>query len=182
MRKPLIKIASLMLALLMISAALVSCAGENKTPDETQGQETQAPDSTWREVHPEITQKNYDTEFYISVVPDSNRVELYWVQESQNNTMSDAVYNRQERIKKYLGMEMFAKTTDGENRYVAPFQNAIKNKDDSVHLLLSHVFYGIDGFITGNYLTDYNDIPEINLDADYWNYDVMEAISVKDRM
>jgi hypothetical protein len=48
--------------------------------------------------------------------------------------------------------------------------------------LLTHVYHGIDGFVTENYLSDFKSIPGINLDADYWNYDLMDDISLNDRM
>lgn len=179
--KSVIKIAVLVLALMMSLSILASCGGVNEEIT-TAESETQSPDSTSREVHPSIAKKNYDTEFYISISPDTNQPDLYWVAESRSDAMSEAVYTRQERVRKYLGTEIFAKTTDGEDRYVAPFKAAVMNKDDSVHMLLTHVFYGIDGFITGNYLTDYNDIPEIDLSADYWKYDFMDELSVKGRI
>ena len=183
--KFIIRTVALSVALIMIVAVVASCSnvgGEDVTTTENITQIVENEEATSREIHPEIARKSYDTEFYMSIVPDSNQIDLYWVKESKNDTMTDAVYNRQERIREYLGVEIFAKTTDGENRYVAPFKSAIQNKDDSVHMLLSHVFYGVDSFITGNYLTDYNDIPEVNLDADYWNVDFMDEISVKGHM
>lgn len=165
------------LAILMLLASFVGC---NVTPDE---KETNSPDEsneeeTVDEYMPDIEKKNYGKEFYLSIMGDVNPVEYYWVEESSNDTMSDALYNRQEKIRSHIGVEIFGTRTAEVKGYITPFQTAVKNKDDSVHFLISHVFYGIDGFITGNYIRDFNDVEEIDLDADYWNIDVMDQISV----
>ena len=181
--KDYVRIIALVLALLMTAAAFAGCGG--KAPEETTEkgigeQTTQAVSEeivTEDEYKPSIEQKNYGKEFYLNILPDVNPTDFYWVKESTNTSLSDAIYNRQEKVRDYLGVDVIGITTEGENRYVEPFKNAVKNKDGSVDMLLSHVYYGIDGFITGNYLTDLHDIPEINLDADYWKYDVMDGIS-----
>lgn len=165
------------LAFLMLLGSFVGC---NSTPDE---KETKAPneskeEETVDEFMPDIEKKNYDKDFYLSIMGDVNPVEYYWVAESSNDTMSEALYNRQEKIRAHIGVEIFGSRTGIVKEYIAPFQTAVKNKDDSVHLLISHVFYGIDGFITGNYILDFNDVDEIDLDAAYWNLDVMDQISL----
>ena len=132
---------------------------------------------TEEEYKPDIEQKDYNAEFYLNIMDDVNPADCYWVKESSNNALSDAVYARQEKVRDYLGVEIVSMITENEGKYIEPFKNAVKNKDGSVDLLISHVYYGIDGFITGNYLTDFNDVPEINLDAPYWKYDFMDQLA-----
>lgn len=176
------RIIALILALVTIASAFAGCGDKPDVEDPDEETTIKGGDSVVEEVLPEIEKKNWGEEFYFSIMNDVNPDEYYWVEEAGNNTMSDAVYNRQEQVRKYLGVEIFGTVTENEYRYIAPFQTAVKNKDDSVHLLLSHVYYGIDGFITGNYLTDFADVDQIDLEADYWNYDFMEAIGVNDHM
>lgn len=182
------KMLALILALVMLTSAFAGCGngqggdgttekGPNQNGDATTDAKGSSDNETEEEWMPDIERKNYNTEFYLNILPDVNPPEFYWVKESSNNSLSDAIYKRQENVRDYLGVDVVLTVTDGENRYIEPFKNAVKNKDGSVDMLLSHVYYGIDGFITGNYLTDFQDIPELNLDADYWKYDVMEGIS-----
>ena len=183
-----LKLIALMLALVMLVTAFASCGG-GKTPEETTASKPSSNEEkttaakteeieTEPEYKPDIEQKNYNDEFYFWIMGDVNPVDYYWVKESQNDAMSDAVYNRQEQVRKYLGVDIFGSDTESENNYVAPFQNAVKNKDGSVDLLISHVYYGIEGFVTGNYITDFNDIPEIDLEAPYWKLQFMEDIGI----
>ena len=177
-----IKLLAVILAIVLLVTSLAGC----KNPVPSEEISTAAPsgelgtedDSKSTEYVPEIDQKSYGEEFYLWIMGDVNPVEYYWVEESSNDSMSEAIYNRQEKVRAHLGVEIIGSRTETIKEYIQPFKTAIKNKDDSVHFLISHVFYGIDGFITGNYITDFNDVPEINLDADYWNTNVMDQISV----
>ena len=187
-----LKLISLFLAIVMLVASFASCAGDNSGDPGNTDNETQATTKPKEELSqggdveteymPEIDKNNYKDEFYLWIMGDSNPVDCYWVSESSNDVLSDAVYNRQENVRKYLGVEVIGADTESENRYVQPFKTAVQNKDGSVDLLIAHVYYGIDGFITGNYLTDFNDISEINLNADYWKLDVMEGVGINDRL
>ena len=170
--KSYVRFLALILVLATAVSAFVGC-GNNATEDTTNNQLEQETD----EYMPDIEKKNYGEEFYLNILPDVNPIDFYWVEEASDAVLSNALYNRQENVRKYLGVEVIGVKTDGENRYVEPFKNAVMNKDGSVDTLISHVYYGIDGFINGNYLMDIQDIPEINVHADYWKYDVMEDIA-----
>ena len=91
---------SLLLALCMIasSLALVSC--DKEETDETESassSETGSEKET--EVFPDVEKKNYDKEFYLHIIPDVNPVDFYWVKESKNDILSDAIYTRQEKVR-----------------------------------------------------------------------------------
>ena len=165
---------ALVLVLIMTVSAFVGCGSGDPTTDGTADNKSEQETG---EYMPDIEKKNYNEEFYLNILPDVNPTDFYWVKEASDSVLSNALYNRQENVRKYLGVEVIGVATDGENRYVEPFKNAVMNKDGSVDTLISHVYYGIDGFISGNYLTDIQDIPEIDVYADYWKYDVMEDIS-----
>ena len=171
-----IRLLSLLLALVLCLAVFVGC-GESTSNDQTV-----APTDTEGDLHPEITKKDYGSEFYLSIMTHVNQSNLYWVEESSNDVLTDAVYQRQEYIKNYLGVEMFAIEEYDSESYINRLQTAVKNRDDSVHLTLSHTFMGIEGFITGNYLTDFNDIDVIDIGSDYWNEEFMEEVSINGHM
>ena len=179
MKNTFIRIIAIILTLCTVVALFVGCNGENEENSTTSAPAEQ---ETTDEVFPEVSRNNYNKELYLSILPDVNPFDCYWVEEAGNNNLSDAIYNRQEKVRDYLGVEIVATKTDNENRYITPFQTAVKNKDGSVDVLISHVYYGIDGFIMGNYLTDFRDIDEIDLEADYWKLGFMEEIAAKDHL
>ena len=186
-----IRLIAILLAMVTLLSLLVGCNSAPSGNEATEGkgnenktEATQAFEgseiATEEEFKPDVEEKNYGKEFYLAIMGDVNAPDYHWVKESSNNALTDAVYKRQELVRDHIGVEIIGTVTENESRYIEPFKNAVKNKDGSVDLLISHVYYGIDGFITGNYLTDFKDIPEINLDAPYWRYSVMEGIAAKD--
>ena len=178
---------ALILLLAICVSAFAGCGG--KTPEENttasksnQGEETTEGVTESKELHPDIAMKDYGENFYYTIMTHVNEPSYYWVEEPQNNALSDAIYARQIKIKDYLGVEMFGTAESEPGAYISNFQTAVKNQDDSVHMLITHCFTGLDGFITGNYFLDYNDADHINLDEDYWALDVMENVALKDHM
>ena len=143
------RLASLVLALLMAAtsvATLASCNGDKPKGGEestvAQGSENvtveSATDEVSGDVHPEIRQKNWGEDFYLHILPDVNPPDCYWVEESKNDLMSEAVFERQQKIYEYLGIEVIGQRTGNFSEYVEPFTTAVKNKDGSVDLLISY--------------------------------------------
>jgi hypothetical protein len=134
------------------------------------------------ENQPSIPQKNYDDEFYLLIQPGSNIFNFHWVEKSENDVLSQAIFERQQKVHDHLGVKVIGIEAEHSSDYVEPFKNRIKNKDGSVDALLTHYFFGVDGFVSGNYLANYNDYPQIDLSADYWNSKIMEDISIDGEM
>jgi len=198
------RILSLVLSLLMIITVFVSCNSENsenetseisQTQETKETQETQKTENTTAEVtvaeteleteseyKPDISQKNYDDEFYLLIQPGSNIFEFHWVEKSENDVLSQAIFERQQKVNAHLGVEVVGIEAEHYADYVEPFKNRIKNKDGTVDALLTHYFFGVDGFVSGNYLANYNDYPQIDISADYWNSEIMEDISIDGEM
>lgn len=176
-----LKFGILLLALCMLLSAFVACDTEEAETNKPAGDDQSNNGSEEVvEVLPDVEKKNYGESFYITNQSDVNPMKYYWVEESEGDIMSDAIYARQMNVKEYLGVEVFASYAGRHTVYTEGFKTSIKNKDDSVHLMLSHVHSGIEGLITGGYLFDFQDLPGIDLDADYWNYDYMENLALND--
>lgn len=162
---------------------MASCELENDT--ETSSAETNSEPSETNhvtEAMPEITKKDYSSDFYMPIQEHSNRFDFYWVEENKNDQLSDAIYTRQEQLRQYLGIKLMCTKAGEHTEYTTPIMTSVKNKDGSVHAFLSHVYTGVAGLISGNYLTDYKDMPGIDLDAEYWNLPVMEEVAANDHL
>ncbi|MBE6684451.1 MAG: extracellular solute-binding protein [Ruminococcaceae bacterium] len=151
----------------------------NSESDSNKGETTTKVEEV-TEVMPDIDKKDYGAEFYLSVLNDTNPMDHYWVEESNNDVLSAALYDRQEKVKNYLGVEVLASMAGHFETYTEDLKTAVKNKSGGIDTLLTHVSSGVSGLITGAYLTPFGDLPGVDLDADYWNQDFMEALSVCD--
>jgi len=128
------------------------------------------------EVFPDIAKKNYGEDFFLSIYAADNPIDYHWVEESQNDAMSQSLYARQQNIYDYLGVNITGFSAGDHLGHEQVFMNAVKNKDGSVDTLVTHAYIGISGYISGGYLYDFNDIPQIDLSADYWNTDYMDSL------
>ncbi len=185
------KLLALFLILAMSLSLFVACGDkENETDAGTKEEVTtngeitlDSSDTTTDEIateaFPEIDKNDYGEEFYLIIQGDSNVFNYHWIEESKGDTMTEAVYNRQEQVRQYLGVEIVGQNRGGGSAaYVDDFKTAVKNKDDSVHLFVSHVYGGLVDLTSGGYLTAYENMPAINLDADYWSAGVMDELSI----
>lgn len=168
---------ALILALVTLVATFAACNSDEDTDDEDNESE-----SVVDEFFPDIAKKDYGSDFFITSQTDSNTMKYHWVEESDGDGLSEAIYLRQEQVRKHLGVEITAKQASHHTTYAIDFQTAVKNKDDSVQLLMSHVHSGIEALISGGYLADFNDFDSIDLDAHYWNQEFMEGLAIDDMM
>lgn len=199
------RIIALLLIIAMMSAVFVACdngsttaesttdaslieSGENGDTAETEAKpesetKTEAVSETeTEEAVPTIEKKNHAQDFFLLIQPDSNIMEYHWVEESENDVLSQAIYSRQQQVFEYLGVDIVGTKAGTSKTYIDPFKIAIKNKDGSVDTVLTHHYHGIDSFISGNYVADFNDFSQISLSADYWNYDIMNDVSIDGEM
>lgn len=179
------KLISLLLTILLLLPTIAACDSASKNEETTQTQNESAIESNAEESASETEEvvlvpcpeNDYGADFFLLIHNDSNRFEYHWVEESSNDVLSQAIFDRQQKVYNHLGVNVEATKALATFNYIEPFKNAVKNKDGSVDMLLTHVYHGIDGFVTGNYLTDFNNIPSVNIDADYWNLDIIEEAS-----
>ena len=146
--------------------------------DESNSEEQETAEATPDSVG--IDKKNYDDEFYLSILPDTNPEKYFWVETTEGDAMSEAVFARQEKIFNWLGVTIKEKSAGNHSTYIAPFKTAVTNKDGSVDTLITHVSQGVAGLVQEMYLQDFQDIPGIDLDQDYWNHEFMDALSIAD--
>ncbi|MBQ8410045.1 MAG: hypothetical protein IJY39_14390 [Clostridia bacterium] len=186
--KHIIKLISATIALLLICSVLFACdttSPEQNTSD-TEAQSASANIGTESdsetEYVPTIEKKDYGAEFFLSIYEADNPINYHWVEEGNNDAMSESIYNRQINIYEHLGVDIIGFPAGSHEGHAAEFMTAIKNKDGSVDTLVSHAYLGIPGYISGGYLRDFESVPEIDLGADYWNYDFMESLSLDGSM
>lgn len=181
-----VKVLALLLAAFMCLSVFVACDNSENKEDETNaqsGSETTVSTETQEETEekPEIEKKDYGTEFFLSILPDVNPMKFYWVEESENDVMSEALYARQQKVLDYLGVEIIGSNAGSYQTYAEGFRTSVKNKDGSVDTLITHVTDGVTSFVSEAYVRSFDNMPGINLEADYWNLNFMDSISLGDQ-
>lgn len=162
----------------------VSVATTESTPESetVTKDENETKIQTETEAFPDVDKNNYDSDFFLWIMSGvSNRFEYYYVEGGQNDVLSEAIFARQQRVYEHLGVELVGSGYPNYDNYTSFFKTAVKNKDGSVDMLLSHVYYDVPGLITGNYVMDLDSLQGVDLDADYWNREFMEDLALSDK-
>jgi hypothetical protein len=82
------------------------------------------------EYFPNVAEKNYDADFFLSVQPDSNYLEYHWVEESSNDVLSQAIYTRQQKVSAYLGVNIVGTKCGTSKTYIEPLRLPSKIRMD----------------------------------------------------
>ena len=161
-----LKFLLLFLVLALALSAFVGC-NNAQTNDETLDLDDEEEDLDYL---PDIDKKDYndDLNVYIASAGD---IELYVLDESDGSPMDEAVYARQERVKRYLGVNMVTYEPIGYDwqTYAQVIANAITNKDGTVDVIFPMPYAQVTILVTENYLMDWLDVEGVDLSAEYWN-------------
>ena len=176
------KITIYLLALLMILSTLAAFAGcdTQQGPGEDTGDEV---GGELEEIDfPDVERKDYGDEFNIYIAG-SNGGERRWYMDADMNTgsaLDEAVFSRQERVRKYLGVEFaLVKYPDAQyNTYQTYVQSAVQNMDGTLDALITHVHGGVSNLISENLVADISELEGIDLDAEYWHKSFMETLEL----
>ncbi len=172
-----LRILLLLLAAILAMSVFVGCEEEVKgnTGDE---------DDTDEEAvgfFPDIERKDYGEDFNF-YVEGSNGSDMYYMDEDDNDgsPMDEAVYRRQDRVEKFLGVDIVGvkypdATFNSYNRYI---QTAVQNMDGTLDVLITHVHGAVSNLVSDNLLLDLSEFEGIDLDAEYWNIEFMNALEL----
>ena len=181
MKSVTIKILALLLAALMILPMLAAC-GETDEGPATEGQ-TDAESEPGRV--PSVEKKEYDKEFTALYCADTFNEGYFFVEEDERkpgSDLDDKLYERLVNVEGHLGVEIIAENGGTFKEYTTPLKNSITAGDDSYQMVMTHVYMEVASLITSNYFRDFNDFESIKLEEDYWNQQLMENLSINDKM
>lgn len=173
-------LAGLMAGLLAAGMLLstVACSTGDDTPDDNQDN-TQAATEEDTGYKPNIGTTNYNSEFIFlncsSILDD----ELFWVDDSKRgDPMADSVYERALKIKEHLGVTL--KLVQEGDDVTSDIRTMVQAGEDAYQLVLTHGT-SAGGLVTSNVLYNFADFEDVNLDAPYWNQEIMESAKIHDR-
>ena len=174
------RIIALILSIFSIFSLLVACNSSGSSEETTVGDNQEVTEDQTTEVAPNIEKKNYDDTFYLYLERSGNPIEHYWAEESSGDVLSAALFARQEEVFNYLGVTVHAWASIAEEDYSEVFKTAVKTKSGAIDMMTTHVSIGVDGLVSEGFLRTFNDMPGIDLEADYWNQEFMDSLAIDD--
>ena len=185
MKSVTIKILALLLAAIMVLPMLAACGEAVEEP--AGDQETAGENVTEGETErvPTVEKKNHDAEFTVIYCADTFNEGYFFIEEDKRrpgNDMDDKVYERALNVEEHLGVTIIAENGGNFQEYTTPLKNSISTNDDTYQMVMTHVYMDVANLITSNYLRDFQDFDSIKLEESYWKSDLMEDLSINDKM
>ena len=178
MHSPLIRFASLLLAMLML-LSLTAC-GTGDTTDDTQASTT---DAQTEEVtaDPNYTLDleeglNFDTEvtiFYVNMVGRTDELES---EKLGGGVISDAVYERNVAVEERLGITFGYTSKNDDTEALPAISNLVQAGDDTVDIFTVGTYVCMTPSLAGHYL-NLNSLDNIDLSKHYWNQDYNDMMT-----
>lgn len=172
------------LMLLGSAASLFGCASsseqETTAAADNASSTSEEVVETSTEYNPNIEKKNYNTTFNV-ITGGFNKELLFIDDESRRdgNSLDEAIYERGALIKDHLGVEWVIADAGSWTEYSGKVKATVNTGDDAYQLVLTYVYQGITDLITSNCLMSFSDLPAFNMDAPYWNSNLMEDLKIE---
>lgn len=102
-------------------------------------------------------------------------------EEGSIHILSNTIYEMNTLVEDYLNVDITYEqitsvTTGGE--VLDKVQPSIMSGDDDYQLCILHPYYSYTKFITQNYVLDFYNLPDFDIDQPYWNREVIEQLSI----
>ncbi len=122
---------------------------------------------------------SYNGEEFHIYAPEWGGYPYYFFADEQNGeAMNDAIYTRTMRVEEQLGIDITHLIDGSIDNTLSKVTNAVMSGDDPYQLILTHCITGVGNMVTEGLLYDWNQMPHVNLDAEYWNQSCNEQLSI----
>ena len=179
------KIISMILALTMIISSMsvmVACGSGTPGDTETKKPSTDVSDKGDKEATHSVPKQDFDGETFNSLAGPLNTVKYYYFtdEEAAGDPIKEALWQRAELIKEHLNCNITHEFTEGnEMEGISSILNdqVIAGSDDYQQVLI-HPIHGVSSLVVNGQAYDFAALPNVNLDAEWWDKDDMESLRV----
>lgn len=174
-------------AVLLMIASLASCAtlpaadedppsSEIAADPRTDGQDVIAEPEETRPHH-KVPDLDFDGSAFTVAYPMwAGYAYYFFADEQTGDGMNDAIFERKIRVEDALNVSIGQVDTGYIAEVVEAVKRSVQAGDDAYQLGLFHCIQGIEELATGNFLYNLDEMPYIDLSADWWNQKQMDIL------
>ena len=179
---------SLLLAASLASCALASCGEAAGVPAETASQPSETALQNAETEEPVIQRAplglpdglDFNGETFHALTYANAIAEYYFFSDGENgDIMNDAIYRRRLAVEERLNVRL-AHTLYGQNDYPKvpqTIKTMVQAGEDEFQQAYLHCIQGIASLVSGGYLYDLNTMPNIDMNAEWWNREMTNALN-----
>ena len=187
---------TLILAALLLSVPTVSLfasCGEKGTPDDNaQGEKGETSvsgneDRLSYDFSPNIPEGvKFDGETFSMLIGSTGQ--SIYAETENSDLVNDANFRRNNLVAEHFGVTMnivktgAAATGEGQQEATAQFRSLIEANDDTYHSFVHVQHTGMPQMILEKYFVDWNTVPYVNLDDEWWHQGVRDELCFGDKV
>ncbi|MBO4933375.1 MAG: extracellular solute-binding protein, partial [Clostridia bacterium] len=171
--------------LLLLTMLLGSCgesaANADTAPDnadispEVGAEETVIDDET-RPMH-KVPELDLEGGVFNILYPNWQGYPLYFFADEVNgDPMNDALFNRTTIVEEYLNIDITQTEVPSIVDVSPSVQQSVTAQDDAYQLALTHCIQNVASMVTGGYLYNYDNLPYVDYNAEWWNRRMMDVL------
>ena len=181
------KLICLLLALLLVLPLAVACNNEEKPPVGTDdgtsdnadsGDDTTVPTPSRAHKVPTATLDFENDEVVITAFEWQAYKHYFFAEEESSDPMQSAIYSRRRNVEDAIGVQIKEVMYPGVYDAFAAMDKAISAADDSIHIALIADIMGVSTYTANGSLYPIEDLPHVDLTADWWNQEQMENLKL----
>ena len=119
-----------------------------------------------------------NAEFHIAAPNWGLYTNYFFSDGEQSDAMDKAIYERELKVEEHLGIDITYEFTGDINSVRPAVQQMVMSGDDTYQLVLTHCIAGVSAMVTEELLYDFNELPGIDLSAEWWNQSITESLTV----
>lgn len=172
--------------LMLLPLAFCGCSGKQEDTKANHGTdvqsvtETETTDPEATKVEDELPEANYKGRIIRVLVVDRGQSDFYTEDHEINESMHDAVYNRNLNVSERYGVkfEVVVETEEGAS---SKLSNSVKAGSDDYDICFLHMVNGAANALNNDVLA-FDELPYVNLSKPWWDKSVSDGFSIKNHL
>ena len=100
----------------------------------------------------------------------------FFADEQTGDGMNDAIFDRKIRVEDAINVKIGQENCGYIADVVSAVRKTVQAGDDTYQMGLFHCIQGISEMVTGNVLYNLDDLPNLDITAEWWNRDMMDRL------
>ena len=170
-----VRLVSLLLLSAMLVVSFAACGKKKSNGSETVTTKAATVDYPFL-----FDSKDYNEDF-VFLHANNLIYEFVFADASAGSTdlIESALFERDALVEQYLGVSIKSVTKEEYDEILPAVETQILSGVISYDAVLTHSYLGVTGLISRGYLADFGEMYDIDLEADWWNYEAIETLAVK---
>ncbi len=106
----------------------------------------------------------------------SNFSYYFFADDETGDVMNDAIYERRRNVEEALNVELQHELKLDYTEVARSLRTAVQANDDAYDQVLLHCIDGVSTSVSSGYLYNLDELPYLNMKADWWNREQMDAL------